>query len=192
MKAGIASVGAVQTLTWIAVLFWILAALMVVLAVIGPRRLYWRFDAKFQRHPEANEPSDAGYAVRQGSTVVAAVILVVAAIGFTAWRGDAKYESASDLYLVASSAGNELSSSGSTYSFGPFFSEVERAVFDAGDEGQLEVVESGENESGADQYEIRTRDGRFAVCLSVSIDRDILEPEAPRTVSTTVDERACR
>lgn len=179
-----------QTLTTLSVVLWILAAVSVVLACVGARRLFWKVDAKFLRNPEANEPSDAGYGARQVGLVISAVMCVILAIFVTSMRNEQKITSQNDLYSVVSSAATELDGV-SDLTFGVYSGQVEAAVENAGGEGQVTVTDVGEGEDEADKYEITTNDGRFAVCLGVTSDWDMYEPDAPTYVSTTVDDGPC-
>ncbi|GAA4912352.1 DUF6199 family natural product biosynthesis protein [Stackebrandtia albiflava] len=62
-------------MTWLAVILFV-AALIPLWIAISPKGM-WRTTAAWQyRNPEANEPSEAGYAVQRVSAAIGALIMV--------------------------------------------------------------------------------------------------------------------
>ncbi|NYE36493.1 hypothetical protein F4692_001626 [Nocardioides cavernae] len=67
-----------------AVVLWIIALLMLLLTVVDPRQLWYATTAWQFKHPEANEPSEASFAMGRVLSGICAAGFGVAAIATTA------------------------------------------------------------------------------------------------------------
>ncbi|GAA1914038.1 hypothetical protein GCM10009716_24430 [Streptomyces sodiiphilus] len=63
-----------------AVMVLLMAAVPVLIGLIGPRKLWWRFSAWKYRNPEQHVPSDAFFAYQRAVCFVGAVVMVLMAL----------------------------------------------------------------------------------------------------------------
>lgn len=153
-------------------LFWIFAAVFLLLTVVDPRSLWYATTAWQFKHPEANEPSQASFTVGRLASGVACAGFTVAAIATTASAvapltqdrlDDAGYDAAGAL-------------SGSYDKYGaPGVSEIEEALDRRGvsvdEAGSVTDADApfGESEQTEEYYTIvGTDDTSIAGCMEIS------------------------
>jgi hypothetical protein len=148
-----------------AAVLWVTAGFLVLLGVVGPKRLYWGAQAWQYKHPEANEPSDASYDVSRVVTWVLAGLMTVFAIGVSVSAG--RDLTAAQVYDAASRIASEF---GSLEGEG-FLDPSVRGVADRlgyGAELRIEDVSSFDD---ADRYVLTNDEGDHPVCLAITADR---------------------
>ncbi len=106
-------------------LLWIAAILLLVLTVVDPRKLWYATTAWQFKHPEANEPSEASFALGRVVSGIGALGFGLAAVAATA--GAVAPLSQERLDSAGYDAARELS--GDYYKYGsPGVSAVEEAI----------------------------------------------------------------
>ncbi|TDC60809.1 hypothetical protein E1200_29835 [Actinomadura sp. GC306] len=178
-------------MTALIVMCFLLAAVFFALGCMDQRKLYWKLTSWQYRRPEANEPSDAAYALNRFGMFLGAVMMLVLAAVVNAADASSTYSTA-QVRSVASSAASELdqgtqSGIGSSYRAS---SDVYDAVNEHGG-GNVKI-----RSVGGGEYELTNRDGENPVCLTVTVDNDlnigggIGEPWS-HSVSTSVNVGSC-
>lgn len=176
-----------------AALLWIMTILFVVLAVVDPHKLWYATTAWQFKHPEANEPSEASFALGRVVSVVAAAGFGVAALTVTA--GSVGPLSQERLDSLGRDAARELS--GAFYKYGtPGVSRIEDAL----DRDDVEVREGPSSQEDAgfgetygieETYElVGTEDDSVRGCLTVSYDGGLFADDQVM-VDTSYDSGAC-
>ncbi|MBC2932333.1 hypothetical protein [Nocardioides sp. zg-1228] len=172
---------------------WLLTIVLVLLTVIDPRRLWYATTAWQFRHPEANEPSAAVFALGRVVSGVAAVVVGLAALVSTA--GAAAPLSQDRLDAAGRNAASELA--------GPYFKYstpgVERVAKALG-RGDVTVTEAGtvteDSAFGAptpttDRFElVSAEDASIAGCLEVSYEGGLFQ-DADVDVDVEYSSGAC-
>lgn len=175
-------------MTSAAVILWIAFAAVLIIALMGPRRAFRTFQAPLLRNPDANEPSDTGYALAAGSTWLSAIVLGVAAIAVT---GSATHKlTASEVSSVAQSVADEVDGAHSS----GFLDEpdVPTIAKRQADGGKTKVKKLDGENPDKDRYEFTNAQGKFPICLTVDkqggdLGEDILETD----YSAEVDDGVC-
>ncbi|GAA1913316.1 hypothetical protein [Nocardioides hwasunensis] len=153
-------------------LLWILAVLLLVLTLVDPRRLWYATTAWQFKHPEANEPSGASFALGRVVSGIGAVGFGLAAIVSTA--GSVAPLSQDRLDSAGYSAAREL-----TGSYGKYGSPGVSQITDAIGRDDVEVREGrtvndddrsfGESYGIQEFYELRgVDDDSITGCMEVS------------------------
>ena len=174
-------------------LLWIMAMVLVVLTVVDPRKLWYSTSAWQFKNPEANEPSEASFALGRVVSGIAAVGFVIAAIVLTA--GAVAPLSQERLDSAGYDAARELS--GTFYKYGtPGVSRIEDAI-GRDDvevrEGTTENEDAGFGEAyGIEEtYELTgTDDPSVHGCLTVSYDGGLFA-DSEVSVSTSYSSGEC-
>lgn len=126
-----------------AALLWMMTILFVILTVVDPRKLWYSMTAWQFKHPEANEPSEASFALGRVVSGIAAAGFGTAAIVLTA--GSVAPLTQDRLDTAGSAAASELT--GSYYKYGtPNESDIQEAL--GRDDVDIEQVRTVEEDAG--------------------------------------------
>lgn len=175
------------------VVLWIVALLLILLTVVNPRELWYSTTAWQFKHPEANEPSEASFALGRVVSGAAAAGFTVAAIIATV--GSVAPLSQERLDSAGASAAREL-----TGEYGKYGSPGVTAIKDALGRDDVEVREGrtvnedapfGESYGIQESYELTgVDDASIAGCLEVSYDGGLFH-EGDIDVDATYASGAC-
>jgi len=175
------------------VVLWIVAILLILLTVVDPRSLWYSTTAWQFKHPEANEPSEASFALGRVVSGVAAAGFTVAAIIATA--GSVAPLSQDRLDSAGESAARDL-----TGAYGKYGSPGVAAIEEALGRDDVEVKEGrtvnedapfGESYGIQEFYELTgVDDASIAGCLEVSYDGGLFH-EGDLDVTTTYASGSC-
>ncbi|MET9620799.1 MULTISPECIES: hypothetical protein [unclassified Streptomyces] len=148
-------------------LFFVLAAVFVVLGCVDQRRLYWRLSAWRYRDPAANEPSDAANRVGRFAALLLAGVWVFAgcrAMDFADGDSWTREEMRTVVVAAAETIEADAHPSGATDSM------LTEALRDASEgEGpyyRLDVSTADAREGEGDRFQVSTTDGEFPFCLA--------------------------
>lgn len=149
----------------VAAVLWITAGFLVLLGVVGPKRLYWGTQAWQYRDPAAHEPSDASYDVSRVVTWVLAGLMTLSAIGVTV-------TASRDLTAAqVLDAADRIASEFESMEGEGFLDPSVRGVADRLGYGSELGIEDVSSFDDADRYEITNGEGQHPVCLAITADR---------------------
>ena len=174
-------------------LLWIFAILLLVLTVVDPRKLWYSTTAWQFKNPEANEPSEASFAVGRVVSGIGALGFGIAALTMTA--GALAPLTQDGLDSAGRDAARELTGEYSKYG-----SPGVRAIEEQIGRDDVEVLEgeriNGDSEFGQD-YEIQelyelegAEDDSIAGCIEVSYDGGLFH-EGDIDVSVSYSSGSC-
>jgi hypothetical protein len=176
-----------------AALLWIVAILLLILTVVDPRKLWYATTAWQFKHPEANEPSEANFALGRVVSAIGALGFGIAAIAATA--GAVAPLSQERLDSAGYAAARELT--GEYYKYGsPGVPAIEEAL--GRDDVQVregqtvtEDAPFGESYGIEDFFELEgVEDDSIAGCLALSYDGGLFH-EGDIDVSASYSSGAC-
>ncbi|UCM89718.1 hypothetical protein [Streptomyces marincola] len=187
----------------VVIVLWGLAALVIVEAVIGGRRLFWAVRAWAYAHPAAHEPSDAAVAAHRAVAVVLAVVLI--GLGVAAGNRNGAFETtASKVGQAVDEAVANLDSNMvmedelGTEVAGLYRDQVRAAVAEADESLDLTVRHVGDEEytvetSGGDEAHcIRVTGDEQAIIVPFGADADQVASAPFHSLAATADSGACR
>jgi len=160
----------------LAVFLFVCAGVFAILGSIAQRKVYWGLQAWAHRRPEANEPSDAGYAVQRFSFWFGAVAFTV--LGFVVIGAhQASFADAYEVEMAARHAASAIRDPDDWWLSFPTASDVAQAARES--HSDIEVTDRGN-----DRYELTNSRGEHPVCLTVEVEGVLLgEPSVFTNVS---------
>lgn len=164
----------------LAVFLFICAGVCAILGSVDQRKLYWGLQSWAYRRPEANEPSDASYAVQRFAYWFGAIAFTI--MGFVLISAhQSSIADASDVEMAARHAATAIRDPDDWWLSFPTASDVAQAARES--HRDIEVTDRGN-----DRYELTNSRGEHPVCLTVQVEGRLLgEP----SVITGVDPGRC-
>ncbi|TDD79178.1 hypothetical protein E1293_24135 [Actinomadura darangshiensis] len=183
-------------LTYLVVVLWLLAVILVLAACVGQRKLWWRTHAWRFRDPQGREPSGAALVAGRVAKLALAAVLVAATFLVNGpVRAALSADQQRDVEMLALQAAVSLPGGPLEITYSALQPHVHKTFSDA-IRGRAALTEGDpftDGDRSGLKFELTDTDGDHPVCLTVTVHR-LPESSALRaviTMSTTMAKGHC-